>query len=222
VQELEDKFRDLGPNKVMAFIAEPVVGAALGCVTAPKGYLKRMKEVCHKHGALFIVDEVMCGMGRTGTLHAWKQHDVVPDIQVIGKGLAGGYEPLAGMLVSKEIVNTLNEEFIHGFTYDASPYASATGLAVQRIIQERNLLLNVSTVGSYLGDKLKENLKDHRNVGDIRGRGLFWGIELVKDKLTKEPFDRESDVANGIRNMGLSNFDILLMVVQMVIKEISS
>ncbi|KAI1410597.1 PLP-dependent transferase [Hypoxylon sp. FL1857] len=203
--ELEKKFQDLGPNTVIAFIAEPVVGAALGCVPSVPGYFKALQKVCHKYGALFILDEVMCGMGRTGTLHAWQAEDVIPDIQTNAKGLGGGYQPIAAMMVSAKIVNVIMQgsgEFVHGMTYQAMPVQAAAALEVQKIIREDKLLEKVSIQGEYLGNLLKDYLGSHPNVGDIRGRGLFWGIEFVKEKATKEPFD--FNIAYQLRDLILS------------------
>ena len=205
--ELEKKFQELGPKTVIGFIAEPVVGAALGCVPYVPGYLHAMQEVCHRHGALFILDEVMCGMGRTGTLHAWQAEDVVPDIQTIGKGLAGGYQTIAAMLASKKVVDVLIKktgQFIHGLTFQAMPVQAAAALEVQKIIRRENLLENVSSRGVYLEERLKDVLGNHPNVGDIRGKGLFWGVEFVEDKKTKEPFDPKKGVARKIHELAFS------------------
>lgn len=204
--ELEAKFQELGPDTVIAFIAEPVVGAALGCVPSVPGYLKAMRDVCHRHGALFILDEVMCGMGRTGTLHAWQADGVVPDIQINAKGLGGGYQPIASMMISEEVVNVLkmgSGQFVHGLTYQAMPVQAAAALEVQRIIREDRLIENVSKQGAYLEQCLKAALSSHPNVGDIRGRGLFWGVEFVKDKTTKEPFDPKLGVAQKVLDMAI-------------------
>ena len=213
VQELEDKFLELGPKTVIGFIAEPVVGAALGCVPPPPGYLKAMKEVCHKHGALFILDEVMCGMGRTGFLHAWQADDALPDLQTIGKGLAAGYQSLSGILISRMVADVLRKtgkDFIHGLTFQAMPVQAAAALEVQRIIREENLLDNVSKRGVELEQLLKAALGNHPHVGDIRGRGLFWGIEFVKDKQTKEPFESQENHAYAIQKLALSDHDFLV------------
>jgi adenosylmethionine-8-amino-7-oxononanoate aminotransferase len=207
VVELENKFQQLGPETVIAFIAEPVVGAALGCVPYVKGYLQAMKDVCHKHGALFILDEVMCGMGRTGYLHAWQAENVVPDIQTLGKGLGAGYMPIAAVLVEKRVVNVLKErtgKIVHGQTYQAMPIQAAAALAVQQVIKNDNLLENVETQGRYLGEQLQKKIGTLRYVGDIRGRGLFWGIEFVKDKNNKEPFDPKHQIAQKIQDLALS------------------
>jgi len=206
VLELETKFQQLGPNTVIAFIAEPIVGAALGCVPAVSGYLKAMKEVCQKHGALFILDEIMCGMGRTGTLHAWQAEDVVPDIQTVGKGLAAGYQQASALLISQEITDILRDgsgQFVHGLTYDSMPLQAVAALEVQRIIQEDHLLNNVVIQGDYLKEKLTSLLGNHPNVGNIRGRGLFWGIEFVKNKVTKEPFDPNIQLALKMKETAL-------------------
>jgi adenosylmethionine-8-amino-7-oxononanoate aminotransferase len=206
--ELEAKFQELGPETVIGFILEPVVGAALGCVPCVPGYLKAMRDVCHKHGALFILDEVMCGMGRTGTLHAWQAEDVVPDIQTIAKGLGAGYQSVAAMMISPKVVKEIREgsgEFVHGLTFQGMPVQATAALKVQRIIREENLMNNVLKQGADLEKLLKRMLGDHPNVGDIRGRGLFWGLEFVKDKVTKEPFDPEVDIAGKIMEMALSH-----------------
>ena len=191
-EELDAEFRRLGPDTVMAFLAEPVVGATTGCVTALPGYFQRVRTICDRYGALLILDEVMCGMGRTGTLHAWEQDDVTPDIQVIGKGLGGGYQPIGGILIADRIVQALAEGsggFLHGQTYQAHPVACAAALEVQRIIRDDNLLANVQAMGRRLEAALHERFGNHRHVGDIRGRGLFWALEFVSDRATKAPFD---------------------------------
>ncbi|KAI1505485.1 aminotransferase, class III [Biscogniauxia marginata] len=206
--ELEQAFLELGPDTVAAFVAEPVVGAALGCAPAVPGYFKAMKAVCDKYGALIVFDEVMCGMGRTGTLHAWEQEGVLPDIQAVGKGLAGGYQPVSAILVSNKIVEAMEKKgtsFTHGHTYQDHPIGCATALKVQQIIQSENLLTNVWTQGRYLEKLLRNKLRHHPHVGDIRGRGLFWGIEFVKDRETKEPFDPKLQLSYRIHKTALSS-----------------
>ncbi|MEI7713535.1 MAG: aspartate aminotransferase family protein [Rhodospirillales bacterium] len=190
--ELEAEFQRLGPDTVMAFLAEPVVGATTGCVVALPGYFQRVRQICDRHGALLILDEVMCGMGRTGTMHAWEQEGVVPDIQVIAKGLGGGYQPIGGILIADRIVQALangSGGFLHGQTYQAHPVACAAALEVQRIIREDNLLANVQAMGKRLEAALIDRFGNHRHVGEVRGRGLFWAIELVADRGSKAPFD---------------------------------
>jgi adenosylmethionine-8-amino-7-oxononanoate aminotransferase len=190
--ELEAEFEGLGPDTVAAFIAEPVVGATAGCVTAPEGYFRAVREICDRHGALLILDEVMCGMGRTGTTHAWEQEGIAPDIQAIAKGLGGGYQPIGAMLANSRIIDTIRDgsgAFQHGHTYLAHPMACAAALEVQRVIAEEKLLDRVKQLGGYLEQRLTERFGNHRHVGDIRGRGLFRGIELVADRASREPFD---------------------------------
>ena len=190
--ELEAEFQRLSPNRVIAFIAETVVGATLGCVTALPGYFKAMRAVCDRHGALLILDEVMSGVGRCGTLHAWEQEGVTPDIQVIAKGLGGGYQPIGGILVSRRVIEGLSSgsgAFMHGHTYQAHPVACAAAVAVQQVIKEENLLENVRSMGKLLEERLVERFGNHRNIGDIRGRGLFWAVEFVRDRATKDVFD---------------------------------
>jgi len=190
--ELEAQFQRLGPDTVAAFIAEPVVGATAGAVTAPEGYFRAVREICNKHGALLILDEVMCGMGRTGTTHAWEQEGIAPDIQAIAKGLGGGYQPIGAMLATSRIVDTIRQgsgAFQHGHTYLAHPLACAAALEVQRVIGEEKLLDRVKELGKHLEHRLTDRFGNHRHVGDIRGRGLFKAIELVADRAAKKPFD---------------------------------
>ena len=191
-QELDAEFQRLGPDTVAAFIAEPVVGATAGCVPAPEGYFRAVRDICDRHGALLILDEVMCGMGRTGTLHAWEQEGIAPDIQAIAKGLGGGYQPIGAMLASRRIIDTIRQgsgAFQHGHTYMAHPLACAAALEVQRVISEERLLDRVKELGAHLEHRLTERFGNHRHTGDIRGRGLFWAIELVADRATRKPFD---------------------------------
>ena len=191
-QELSDRIDALGGDTVIAFIAETVVGATLGAVPPVPGYFKRVREICDRHGILLILDEVMCGMGRTGTLHACEQEGVAPDLMVVAKGLGGGYAPIGAVMVNEQIVQTLAEGsgfFQHGHTYMGHPLACAAALAVQRVIRRDDLLGNVREQGSHLARRLKERFGNHPLVGDVRGRGLFQAIELVADRTSKEPFD---------------------------------
>ena len=190
--ELEAEFQRLGPENVAAFIAEPVVGATAGCVPAPEGYFRAVREICDRHGALLILDEVMSGMGRTGTRHAWEQEGIAPDVQAIAKGLGGGYQPIGAMLASTRIVDAIRDgsgAFQHGHTYLAHPLACAAALEVQRVIDDEQLLDRVKDLGAQLERRLVERFGNHRHVGDIRGRGLFQAIELVADRATRTPFD---------------------------------
>ncbi|HEY6382854.1 MAG TPA: aspartate aminotransferase family protein, partial [Pseudolabrys sp.] len=191
-QEFENKIQELGGNNVIGFVAETVVGATLGAVPAVPGYFKHVREICDRHGILLILDEVMCGMGRTGTLHACEQEGISPDLMAIAKGLGGGYAPIGALLMLDKIFDTVADgsgAFQHSHTYMGHPLACAAALAVQRVIRRDNLLANVRAQGAYLSHRLKERFGNHPFVGDVRGRGLFQGLELVSDRNTKEPFD---------------------------------
>ncbi|TYL88553.1 aspartate aminotransferase family protein [Bradyrhizobium cytisi] len=206
--ELEAEFQRLGPDTVAAFLAEPVVGATAGAVTAPDGYFRAVREICDRHGALLILDEVMCGMGRTGTTHAWQQEGVAPDIQAIAKGLGGGYQPIGAMLASGKIIDTIRAgsgAFQHGHTYLAHPLACAAALAVQDVIREDNLLDRVKERGKQLEQRLTERFGNHRHVGDIRGRGLFWAIELVADRASRTSFDPALKLNQKIKAEAFAN-----------------
>lgn len=189
---LEEKLLELGPETVIGFVAETVVGATLGAVPPAPGYFRRIREICDRYGILLILDEVMCGMGRTGTLHACAQDGVVPDLQVIAKGLGGGYAPIGAVLVSDRVFEAFAQgsgAFQHGHTYIGHPLACAAGLAVQRIIRRDDLLANVCARGDDLAQSLHARFGQHPHVGDIRGRGLFQGVELVADRTSRTPFD---------------------------------
>lgn len=190
--ELEAKILELGPETVCAFVAETVVGATLGAVPAAPGYFKHIREICDRHGVLLILDEVMSGMGRTGTLHACEQEDIAPDLMAIAKGLGGGYAPIGAMLASKRVVEAVRQGsgiFPHSQTYVGHPLACATALAVQQVIERDDLLANVRRQGARLEQRLRERFGNHHHVGDIRGRGHFWGVEIVADRSSKTPFD---------------------------------
>jgi adenosylmethionine-8-amino-7-oxononanoate aminotransferase len=191
-EELESKIDELGGENVIAFVAETVVGATLGAVPAVPGYFRRVRKICNRHGILLILDEVMCGMGRTGTLHACEQEGINPDLMAIAKGVGGGYAPIGALLIQERIFNTIAEgsgAFLHSHTYMGHPLACAAALAVQRVIRSDNLLENVRRQGDYLSRRLNERFGNHPFVGDLRGRGLFQGIEIVSDRGTKEQFD---------------------------------
>ncbi|KAG4425142.1 hypothetical protein IFR04_001709 [Cadophora malorum] len=217
-QELEDEFQRLGPHTVCAFAMEPMVGTALGCVVALPGYLQAMKDVCHRHGALIIFDEVMCGMGRTGSLYAWQHDGVVPDILAVGKGLAAGYGTISALLLHQRVIEGLragSATFEHGQTYQCHPIDAVAALEVQRIIQEQGLVQNAYSMGKLFGELLKKRFEDHPNVGDVRGRGLFWSIEFVADKATKTPFDPKLNLARRFRMRGLEpGYDVCLFSAQ--------
>lgn len=190
--ELEAEILRLGPETVMAFVAEPVVGATMGAVPPVPGYLARLRAICDRYGVLFIADEVMCGMGRTGHLFACDEDGVVPDILCIAKGLGAGYQPIGAMLCQARIFDAIRDGsgfFQHGHTYMGHPVAAAAARAVVGAITGRDLLAQVLLRGEALDRALRDRLGQHPNVGDIRGRGLFRGIELVADRESKAPFD---------------------------------
>jgi adenosylmethionine-8-amino-7-oxononanoate aminotransferase len=190
--ELDAAIVKAGPNKVLAFVAETVGGATAGVLAPVEGYWQAMREVCDRHGVLLILDEVMCGMGRCGTLHACEADGVVPDLLAIAKGLGGGYQPIGAVLAQGRIVQVMREGsgfFQHGHTYLGHPVACAAALAVQDVIERDGLLARVLAQGEALQLRLQQRFADHPFVGDLRGRGLFLGLELVKDRASKAPFD---------------------------------
>lgn len=200
--ELEAELLRLGPETVMAFVAEPVVGATLGAVPPVEGYYKRIREICDQYGILLILDEVMCGMGRTGTLYACEQDDIAPDILTIAKGLGAGYQPIGATLCTSKIYDAIESGsgfFQHGHTYMGHPTACAASLAVTKTIVERNLLDNVLSVGDKLKAELMRAFGQHPHIGDIRGRGLFIGLELVHDRDSKTPFSPDLQINKKIK-----------------------
>lgn len=200
--ELETEILRLGPESVMAFVAEPVVGATLGAVPPVEGYYKRIREICDQYGILLILDEVMCGMGRTGTLFACEQDGISPDILTIAKGLGAGYQPIGAMLCTSEIYAAIENGsgfFQHGHTYIAHPTACAAGLAVTKSIIERDLLTRVNVTGGKLKSALQSQFGQHPHIGDIRGRGLFLGLEIVADRSSKQPFASDKQVNKHIK-----------------------
>ncbi len=204
--ELETRLHVLGPENVIAFICEPVVGATAGAVPAVPGYLRRVREICDEYDIFLILDEVMCGMGRTGSLYACEQDGVSADLIAIAKGLGAGYQPIGAMLVSEKIYEVIANGsgfFQHGHTYMGHPCAAAAGLAVQRAIRDEDLLANVSRQGDALHAALSERFADHAHVGDIRGRGLFLGVELVRDRPSKEPFDPKLQLHVAIKRRAM-------------------
>jgi len=200
--ELESEIERLGPETVLAFIAEPVVGATAGAVPPVEGYFKRIREICDKYGILLILDEVMCGMGRTGTLFACEQEGVSPDIVTIAKGLGAGYQPIGAMLCTAKIYDAIaagSGFFQHGHTYMGHPVATAASRAVVRAILDRGLLAKVRDQGARMKAELENAFGQHPNVGDIRGRGLFLGLEFVEDRETKTPFDPKRGIAKSLK-----------------------
>jgi adenosylmethionine-8-amino-7-oxononanoate aminotransferase len=206
--ELEDKILELGADKILAFCAEPVVGATMGCVAAEEGYFKRIREICNKYEVLLILDEVMCGMGRTGTLFACEQDGITADIITIAKGLGAGYQPIGAMLVSKKIYDAVTSGtgfFQHGHTYMGHATACAASLAAQKFIEAEDLLSNVKDKGQKLQNALRQRFAGHPYVGDIRGRGLFQAVEFVSNMETKTPFDTAEKINVKIKAAAIKN-----------------
>jgi adenosylmethionine-8-amino-7-oxononanoate aminotransferase len=205
--EVEAAIVAQGADRVIAFVAETVGGATAGVLTPVPGYFKAVRAVCDKYGVLLILDEVMCGMGRTGSLHACEQEGVVPDLMTIAKGLGGGYQPIGAVLAQQKIVEAMSKGsgfFQHGHTYLGHPMACAAALAVQQVIRRDGLVAKVREDGVAFGVMLAKALGDHAHVGDIRGRGFFWGIELVADRANKTPFDPSLKVNALIKKDAMS------------------
>lgn len=200
--ELETEILRLGAENVIGFVAEPVVGATLGAVPSVKGYFKRIREICDTHGVLLILDEVMCGMGRTGTMFACEQDGISPDIITIAKGLGAGYQPVGAMLCTKEIYKTIEDGsgfFQHGHTYVGHPVAAAAALAVINKLIDHDLVNRSRQMGQKLQTALQDAFMQHPHIGDVRGRGLFRGIEIVEDRETKRPFASEKAINKKIK-----------------------
>ncbi|WP_305857321.1 aspartate aminotransferase family protein [Balneatrix alpica] len=206
VAELEQEILRLGSDNVMAFVAEPVVGATLGAVTAVPGYFKGVRALCDRYGILLLLDEVMCGMGRTGHLFAAEYEGISPDLLCIAKGLGAGYQPIGATLVSGEIVNTLRNGsgfFQHGHTYIGHATACAAALAVMKVLEQEQLMPRVQRLGHGLQERLQAQFDQHPHVGNIRGRGLFWGLELVADRDSKAAFDPNLKVHAKIKQAAM-------------------
>lgn len=207
-QELEAEIQRVGPEKVAAFVAETVVGSSIGVAPPPKGYFGEIRRICDTYGVMLILDEVMSGMGRTGTLFAFEQDGIAPDIVTVAKGLGGGYQPIGATVVASKHAEAIakgSAQLAHGHTYMAHATACAAALAVQNVIQEEGLLARVRERGAYAMRALRERLGQHAHVGDIRGRGLFIGVELVADRETKEPFTPKLGVAERIKQTAFDN-----------------
>jgi adenosylmethionine-8-amino-7-oxononanoate aminotransferase len=205
--ELDATIRACGEGRVIAFVAETVGGATSGALVPVPGYFRAVREICDRHGVLLILDEVMCGMGRTGTLHACEQEGVVPDLMTIAKGLGGGYQPIGAVLAQKRIVDAMSAGtgfFQHGHTYLGHPVACAAALAVQRVIERDGLLAKVRERGASLASRLAARFGDHPHVGDVRGRGLFFGVELVRDRRTKATFDPALQLHARVKREGMA------------------
>jgi len=202
IAEVEDAFDRVDGDRVIAFVAETVGGATSGCLTAPAGYYRKLRELCDRHGALLILDEVMCGMGRTGTLHACEQEGIAPDLMAIAKGLGGGYQPIGAVLASRQLIDAIaggSGFFQHGHTYIGHPMACAAALAVQRVLARDRLVERCLVQGEALAARLDAAFAAHPHVGDIRGRGLFRALELVADRDSKAPFDPSRKIAARVR-----------------------
>lgn len=204
--ELEQALFELGPGNVAAFVAETVIGATAGAVPPVPGYFRRVREICDRHGVLLILDEVMCGTGRTGTLHACEQEGVTPDLLTVAKGLGAGYQPIGAVLVAGRIFAAIRDgsgSFQHGHTYMAHATACAAALAVQKEITAPGMMERVRRVGAELREALACRFGEHRHVGDLRGRGLFLALELVEDRESKRPFDPALRLHHRIRREAL-------------------
>jgi adenosylmethionine-8-amino-7-oxononanoate aminotransferase len=204
--ELDEAIARCGDGRVIAFVAETVGGATSGALPPVPGYFKAIRDVCDRHGALLILDEVMCGMGRTGSLHACTEEGVIPDLLVVAKGLGGGFQPIGAVLAHEKIVAAMSAGsgfFQHGHTYLGHPVACAAALAVQQTIERDHLLQNVCARGRSLAARLAERFADHPHVGDIRGRGLFYAIELVRDRTSKAAFDPSLQLHARVKREGM-------------------
>ena len=200
--ELEEKLQELGAHTVAAFVAETVVGATAGAVTAVPGYFKRIREICDQYGVHLILDEVMCGAGRTGTLMAYEQEGIVPDMVTMAKGLAAGYQPVGALLCKQQITDAIKAGsgfFQHGHTFMGHATAVAASLATQRVIRDEGLMQNVVERGKSIRGRLRDAFATNENVGDVRGRGLFIGVEFVCDRASKKPFDPARKMHNQVQ-----------------------
>jgi adenosylmethionine-8-amino-7-oxononanoate aminotransferase len=205
--ELEAEILAAGPENVIGFCAEPVVGATGGAIPPTPGYFKGVRALCDKYGMLLIADEVMCGMGRTGTLYAVEQENVLPDLVALGKGLGAGYQPIGAVVAREHVVQRIREGsgvFQHGHTYIGHPVAAAAALTVQRVIQRDCLLGAVTVRGAAFRRMLKDAFGNHPHVGDIRGRGLFWALELVQDRDSKQPFAPSARVHAAVKEAAMA------------------
>lgn len=207
-QELERAVIELGPDNVSAFVSEPIVGAAAPALTPPPGYYEVIRDVCDRYGIVWIADEIVTGFGRTGRAFGFQHWDAQPDILVVAKGLSGGYVPLSGLIVSERIVGPFRDggaRFVHGLTYQNHPVAAAAGLAVLGIIEREGLVENAAVQGRHLEERLRELVEPMPIVGELRGKGLLWGMELVRDRTSGERFDKGLGVGRRVYERGLAN-----------------
>src|SRR5690625_1172355 len=203
VEQFENEVLRIGSENIAAFIAEPMVGAAGAVITPTKNYVKRIKALCEKYDILFIADEVMTGVGRTGKMFAMEHFDVIPDMMTTGKGMSGGYTPIASTIISDKVMEPIlngSQLIMSGHTFSANPQSAATALAVLDFIEKENLIENSANNGKYLKNSLEETMKQSNIIGDIRGKGLFIGVEFVKNKATRQPFSREVNLVNKVVN----------------------
>jgi hypothetical protein len=208
LRELDEQIHAAGPHNIIAFVAEPVVGATGGAIPPTPGYFRGVRSLCDRYGILFIADEVMCGMGRTGTMYSIEQDGVSPDIITIAKGLGAGYQPIGAVLAQRALVEQLRKgsgAFQHGHTYIGHPVAAAAALAVQKVIERDDLLAAVRLRGESLRRMLQAEFGSHPHVGDIRGRGLLMALELVQDKGSKQPFDPARKLHASVKNKAMAN-----------------
>jgi len=208
LRELEATMLATGPDQVIAFCAEPVVGATGGAIPPTPGYFRGVRALCDKYGILFIADEVMCGMGRTGSMYAIEQEGVVPDIVAIAKGLGAGYQPIGAVLARGALVERLRDgsgAFLHGHTYIGHPVAAAAALAVQKVIERDKLLAAVRARGETLRRLLGDAFGRHAHVGDIRGRGLFMALEIVRERESKQPFDPDLKLHAHLKTQAMAH-----------------
>ncbi len=207
-RELESTIKELGAENVSAFIAEPIVGAAAPALTPPAGYYEATREICDRYGILWIADEIVTGFGRTGRNMGYMNWDAQPDILVVAKGMSGGYAPLSGLIISEKIVQPFAQKrgrFTHGLTYQNHPVACAAALAVVGIIEREGLVANAASQGAYLEQRLRETVARLPLVGELRGKGLLWGMELVADRATQARFDPALGVGGKVSRGGLRN-----------------
>lgn len=207
-QSLEEAILSAGAENVSAFIAEPIVGATLGAVPSVDGYFKAIRKICDRHGVILIMDEVMAGCGRSGQYFAFQQEDITPDIVTVAKGLGGGYQPIGAVIAQGYIHDGIVESFgsfAHGHSYVGHATVAAAGLAVMQVLDDEDLLGKVKTTGQSLRNCLRETFSEHPHVGDIRGRGLLVGIELVEDRDTKTGIKKALGLPAAIRNAAMEN-----------------
>ncbi len=207
-EDLERTILELGPQNVSAFIAEPIVGAAAPALTPPPGYYEAIRRTCDRYGVIWIADEIVTGFGRTGLNFGYQHWDAQPDILVVAKGLSGGYVPLSGLIISERVVRPFIEKdgrFTHGLTYQNHPVACAAALSVLDIIEREGLVENAAIQGAYLESRLREVAARVPIVGELRGRGMIWGMELVRDRPSREPLDRSLGAGRRVHERGLAN-----------------